>query len=59
MTDNRVTVSFTIDSGYGPSEFRQDFADAELALAFLNGYLGIYACHITGFRVEMDYNRNG
>jgi hypothetical protein len=47
-------VTFTMDSGYGESRFTKKFQDAEEALSYLSGYLGVGACRIENFHVEWE-----
>ena len=48
--NERVTLTITVDRGHGPIEFTETFQDADIALAWLNGYLGTGDTVVTQFR---------
>lgn len=49
-----VTLSIAVDRGYGPIHLTETFRDAGIALAWLNGYLGIGDTVVTHFRATHE-----
>jgi len=50
------TVTFTIDNGYGESQFNETFKNADEALAYLSGYLGAATGTLKDFHVDFAWD---